>query len=241
MTDAPEPPLFATTRWSVIARAKGEPGDEAHDALTTLCESYWYPIYAFLRRRAGDAERARDLTQGFFTHLLDKGDLRRADPERGRFRSFLLTAARNYAANVHAAEGALKRGGGEECLSLDFATAEGRFRLEAVEHETPEHLFEVAWARALLGRAMDRLRGHYEDSGRAALFEALQGSLAGLADGTSLAALAAGLGMTEGAVKTALSRLRRRYREHLRAEIAETVADPAEIEDEIRALFAALG
>ena len=168
-----ERPVFATTRWSVVLAAGESDTDVARDALSRLCETYWYPLYAFLRRRGHDVEEARDLTQGLFAHPLGRGDIRRADPSRGRFRSFLLTAAKNFVINRQEAERALKRGGGREPLPLDFDAAEGRFRQEGVEHETPEKLYEAAWARELLDRVMDRLRRDYEARGKRALFEAL--------------------------------------------------------------------
>ena len=233
-------PNFATTRWSVVLAAGGSDTGTARDALARLCESYWYPLYAFLRRGGHDVEDARDLTQGFFAHLLGKGDIRLADPARGRFRSFLLTACKNFVVNREEAERAVKRGGGRELLSLDFVDAENRFRLEAVEHDTPETLFEAAWARALLDRVMALLSRDYEARGQGALFEALQEGLAGGDGAGPHAETAAELGLTEGAVKVAAHRMRRRFRELLRAEIAETLPSPSEIEDEIRALFEAL-
>lgn len=233
-------PLFATTRWSVVLAASDAETDVARDALAHLCESYWYPLYAYLRRRGYDVEEARDLTQGFFAHLLGKRDLRLADPARGRFRSFLLTACKNYVLNREEAARAVKRGGGVEPLSLDFESAEGRFRIEPAHHETPESLFDAAWARELLGATMNELAEDYETRGRRALFDALQEDLAGDETMRSHGEKGEALGMTEGAVKVAAHRLRKRFREKLHARIAETVSDPREVEEEIRALFRAL-
>ncbi len=234
-------PVFATTRWSVVLAAGESDTDVARDALSRLCESYWYPLYAWLRRRGHDVEEARDLTQGLFAHLLGRGDFRRADPARGRFRSFLLTAARYFVVNRREAERALKRGGGREPLSLDFDAAEGRFRREGVETDSPEKLYEAAWARELLDRVMTRLRRDYEARGKRAVFEALEENLAGEAGERTYAEKASELSMTEGAVKVAVHRMRGRFRTLLRSEIAETLDDPSEVEDEIRALFEALG
>jgi RNA polymerase sigma-70 factor (ECF subfamily) len=233
-------PGFATTHWSVVLAAGAADTEPARRALSQLCESYWYPLYAYLRRRGHDFEEARDLTQGFFAHLLGKGDIRLADPARGRFRSFLLTACKNYVLNRAEELRALKRGGGRELLSLDFEEAEGRFRLEAVEHDTPETLYEAAWARELLEHVVDRLRRDYQERGQAALFRALEVDLAGAAGGRTYADKARDLDMSEAAVKTAAHRMRKRFQDLLRAEIAETLVEPAEVESEIRALFEAL-
>ncbi|MEW6071886.1 MAG: sigma-70 family RNA polymerase sigma factor [Planctomycetota bacterium] len=233
-------PEFATTRWSVVARA-GEPdGAEARAALAQLCESYWYPLYAFLRRRGSDAEDARDLVQGFFAHLLAGGGLRRADPARGRFRAFLLASIQHYVAHQAEMAGALKRGGDRAVLSLDFAVAEGRFQREPATHATPERLYEAAWARETIERTMARLRRDYETRGQGELFAVLEECLAGALPGAPLARKAALLGSSEGAVKVALHRMRQRFREHLRSEIAEALSEPAEVDEEIRALFTAL-
>ena len=244
MAAAPDParrPVFATTRWSMVARTCDSDPDVAKAALSELCAAYWYPLYAFLRRRGRDAEEARDLTQGFLAHLLARRDLVRADPSRGRFRSFLLTAAKHWLANRREAEHAQERGGGIEILSLDFVSAEGRFRTEPADYTTPERLFEAAWARELLDRTMEGLRRHFVEKGQGALFDALQANLAGTGEGASYAEIAIAQGMTEGAIKVAVHRMRRRFRSMLRREIGDTVQDPGEIDDEIRALFAALG
>ena len=242
-----EPPAgprssFATTRWSVVlAAAHGDP-PAARAALATLCERYWYPLYAYVRRRGHPPADAEDLVQGFFARLLEKRDLGGADPARGSFRAYLLGAVRHHVANVAAAEGAWKRGGRAAVLSLDLAAAEGRYGLEPADGRTPERLFEAEWARTLLDRVLGRLAAEHAARGKQELFARLQGELAGGEEGAGdRAALARELGLSPGALKVAIHRLRRRYRELLRREVAETLADPAGAEDELRALLAALG
>jgi RNA polymerase sigma factor (sigma-70 family) len=208
----------------------------AREALAELCSAYWYPLYAFVRRRGYDPERARDLTQDFFARALEKGLLAEADPSRGRFRSFLRTACANLLANRRDWELARKRGGDRLILSIDMADAEGRYALELADGLTPERIFDRSWALTLLGRVLDQLGREYEEAGKAATFEALRGVLAG----DHYAAVAARLGTTEGAARVAAHRLRRRYSELLRREIGSTLAEPAEVDDEIQDLFAAL-
>jgi RNA polymerase sigma-70 factor (ECF subfamily) len=233
---APPPPRgFATTRWSLVLAAGQKAAPEAHDALADLCSLYWYPLYAYIRRRGHGADEAEDLTQGFFARLLEKDGLAAATPARGRFRSFLLAACQNFLANEREWANALKRGGGR-VVSLDLSDADGRYRREPHHEETPERLFERRWALTLMARVLARLRGDYEAAGKGRLFDALKGQLT--ADGTApYAALAVELRMTEAAVKTAVHRLRRRYGELLREEIGETVATEAEIDSEIQALL----
>jgi len=233
-------PVFATTHWSVVLKAGDSDPDQARSALSLLCEGYWYPLYAYLRRRGEEPEAARDLTQGFFTDLLRRGDVRAVDPERGRFRAFLLTALKNFAANERERESALKRGGDQAHLSFDFRAAEDRYKLEPRDDRTPERLFEAQWARELLDRAVDGLRAEYLEEGKRELFDRLVPCLAGDLEAQPHAEIAAGLEMTAGAVKAAAHRLRQRFRARLHAEIAQTVADPKDVEDELRALFAAL-
>jgi len=233
-------PVFATTHWSVVVKAGGCDPGAARSALSLLCEGYWYPLYAFLRRRGSDREEARDLTQGFFADLLERGDLGTADPERGRFRSFLLASLKHFAANEHDRERALKRGGDRLRLSLDFEAAEGRYRLEPTDNRTPESLFEAHWARELLDRVVDGLRQEFVEEGKRELFDRLVPCLAGDAEAQPYAEISRALGMSEGAVKVAAHRLRSRFRASLRSEIAQTVVDPGDVEDEIRSLFSAL-
>lgn len=234
---------FLTTRWSVVLRAgRQEPGGstdaDAREALERLAESYWLPLFAFVRRRGYGEEDARDLTQGFFTRLLEREDVARASPDRGRFRSFLLTAMKNFLVNEEERERALKRGGGTPVVSIDARAAESELGLDPEGGESPERAFERTWARSVLARALERLREEYVQRGKEALFEALSGHLVG-GDATPYAELSDELGFREGALKVAVHRLRARYREQLRREVADTVADPADVEDELRGLFRA--
>ena len=232
--------MFATTRWSLVAAARDPAAPAARQALADLCGLYWYTVYAYVRRRGYDHHPAQDLTQGFFTRLLEKHDLAAADRSRGRFRSFLLAACQHYLANQHDHEIAQKRGGGQSHVPLDFANAAGRYAREPAHADTPEREFDRRWALELLARAVDGLRAEYAESGRAKLFHALKGCLTGGRE-VGHAELADELGMTVGAVKVAVHRLRQRYRDRLRTLIAETVAAPEGVDEEIRELFAALG
>ena len=230
---------FHTTRWSVVARAGGD-GDSARAALTELCERYWYPVYAFVRRQGEDAELARDRTQAFFARLIEKNVVAEAKPARGRFRSFLLGCLRHDLADQRDRERALKRGGGAHVVSIDERDAEGRFAHEPAEATDPEREFERAFARTLLERVMAGLREEMEESGKGDAFAALRAHLARSASAAPLRGLAERLGTTEGALKVQLHRLRRRYAERLRAEIGDIVDRPGDVEDEIRGLFEAL-
>ncbi len=231
---------FRTTRWNVVRAAGDDDTDVARDALTELCEAYWYPLYTFVRRSVPNAEDARDLTQSFFAHLLDKKSFSAADPDRGRFRTFLMVALKNFIADQHDRATALKRGGGQTHLSLDFQDAEGRYLLEPADELTPEKVYERNWAREVVARALGRLAQAYEARGKAELFRRLQGSLTGFEDGPPRTDLARELGMEEKTLNVALHRMRKRFRESLRAEIEETVAGPEEIEREMRELSAIL-
>jgi len=210
------------------------------EVLEALCEAYWYPLYAYARRRGHSPEQAQDLTQDFFAYLLEKGVLARADPVRGRFRSFLLAVYTHYLANRHGQQCTLKRGGGRAALPIDAASAEGCYDRGLVLELDPERIFDRSWALTLLARVLDGLRGQYEDAGRGADFEVLSRNLTEGPQADSYAAVAARLGTTEGAARVAVHRLRRRYAHLLRCEIAATVDDPGDVDDEIRALFAAL-
>ncbi|HZN66003.1 MAG TPA: sigma-70 family RNA polymerase sigma factor [Tepidisphaeraceae bacterium] len=236
---------FATTRWTLVvaagaARPDGTP--EARKALSELCALYWYPVYAYVRRRGKNAEDSLDLTQGFFTRLIEKNDLAAADPARGRFRGWLLASVKNYLANEWDRVTARKRGGGRSILSIDADDAEDRYRREPAHHLTPERIFDRRWALTLLERALSALQSECERDGKAGLFAALKPTLTG--DGRDPSNpyrdLAEVLGMTEGSVKVAAHRLRRRYRDLLRLHIAETVGRPEDVDDEIRDLFAAV-
>jgi len=231
---------FATTHWSVVLAAGGTDTREAAPALERLCALYWYPLYVFVRRKGWAPDDAADLTQEFLARLLEKNYLSSADPARGRFRTFLLTAFERFLINEKKRERRQKRGGGRAALSLDRADAAERYRLEPADEITPERLYERRWALTLLGKAMDRLGEECAATGRAAVFSAARSLLTGGEGQAPYAEIAGRLSMTEGAVKTAVHRLRRRYGEVLRAEIAETVERPEEIEDEIQSLFRAL-
>jgi RNA polymerase sigma-70 factor (ECF subfamily) len=230
---------FHTTRWSVVLAAGKSDTPSARDALARLCEAYWYPLYAYVRRRGHDAEAAHDLTQGFFAKLLERRDLASVEEGRGRFRAYLLTAMKHHLANERDRARAQKRGGGVAPLSLDLADAEGRYGLEPGTDETPERAFERSWANTVVERAHAGLAADYADRGRASLFDALGPALAG-EDVASYGEIATELGLTEGAVKIAAHRLRSRFRERLRREVAETLSQPGEVKDELLELRRAL-
>jgi RNA polymerase sigma factor (sigma-70 family) len=233
---------FATTRWSVVLAAGANLStDGARQALTTLCETYWYPLYGFLRSRGYSAEDAQDLTQAFFVRMLEKETIGQADPARGRFRSFLLTALKNFAANEHDREIAKKRGGGVTIVSLEFENAEGRFQLEPPSEETPESIFDRRWALTLLDRVMLRLKAELVRGGKQAQFDGLKTYLTGDQPQLSYAETASELGISEGATKVAVHRLRRHFRDLVRDEIAQTVSSSEEVEDELRHLWSAVG
>jgi RNA polymerase sigma-70 factor (ECF subfamily) len=228
-----------STHWSAVLAA-GQPGSpRAAAAMEELCQTYWYPLYAYVRRRGFEVEDAQDLTQDFFAGMLENHWLKSADPKRGKFRSFLLGAMNHFLANDWRDARRLKRGGGKPLVSLDD-TAERRYALDAASDLTPEKIYERRWAWSLFERAVRRLREQYAAAGKGRLYDALKGFLADdVADG-DYARLAAELDMTPGAVTTAVHRLRDRYRELVREEVAHTVANPAEVEDEMRSLLAAL-
>ena len=223
----------------MAAGQRGSPQSSA--ALATLCENYWYPLYAYARRRGHQADEAQEFTQAFFARLLEKNDLAAADPGRGRFRSFLLTSLKHFLANEWDRARAQKRGGGRSVLWIDFGTAEERYRAEPSHDLTPEKVFERRWALVLLENVLARLHAESAQAGKANSFDRLKGFLTGEQSGVTYGQLAVELNTSEGALKVAVHRLRRRYRELLRAEIEETVADPDEIDQEIRDLFTALG
>jgi RNA polymerase sigma factor (sigma-70 family) len=229
---------FPTTRWTLVLAA-GEPGrKEARSALVSLCEGYWYPLYAYLRRCGHSADQAQDLTQEFFTRVLEGRYLDRADPEKGRFRSFLLSSLKFFVADEEDRKRARKRGGGA-VVSLEFSSGEKRYQHEPTHDETPERIFERHWAIAMLDRVVERLRSEFLQHGRAEHFDRLKVFLLGQSD-TSYTALAREMNTSEGAIKVAVHRLRKRYRDLFRQEIADTVADPAQVESELRFLAAAL-
>lgn len=220
--------------------AGGDDSSAARAALATLCETYWYPLYAYVRRRGVNADDGRDLTQGFLTSLLERRDFQRLRQDRGRFRAFLLAAFQHFLANDGARRRTQKRGGGVTLLPLTFDDAEGRYRVEPAEPATPETLYERRWALTVIERVLASLRQEWDAAARAAEFDALKACLLGQAPAGGYAALAGTLGTTEGAVKAAVYRLRRKFQERLRRDIAETVADTADVDDEIRYLVRAL-
>ena len=232
---------FLTTRWSMVAAAGRAGTPEARAALSELCSTYWYPLYAYVRRRGHGHDDAHDLTQAFFARVLEKNVVNAADPTRGRFRAFLLGSLKNFLANEWDREHAQKRGGGTATLSLEFELADERFSREPASPLTPEMEYERNWALAVLERALARLESEYARRGKGALFATLKPALVAAEDEGSRAAMGAALGMTEGAIKVALHRLRAAFRESLRQEIADTVGPEADPEDELRNLIAALG
>ncbi|HUI06729.1 MAG TPA: sigma-70 family RNA polymerase sigma factor [Verrucomicrobiae bacterium] len=232
-------PVFATTHWSVVLAAGRSDAPQAQDALEQLCRTYWYPLYAYVRRRGYSPADAEDLTQAFFAWLLERKWLERADRQRGRFRSFLLTSMSNFLANEWDKARTQKRGGGR-IVSLQRDEAETRCAREPADNLTPEQSFEWRWALAVLDQVMNRLSAEFARDGKAKLFEALKPCLLGERTAQPYAALASRLAMTEGSVKVAVHRLRQRYRQLLRDEIAHTVATPEEVEEELRYLFAVL-
>lgn len=219
-------------------RAGDEAGTQHAAALEQLCRAYWYPLYAFIRREGHDPERARDLTQAFFERLLSLGSLRQVGRERGRFRSFLLVAVRNFLADRHDHNNRLKRGGGQTIIELDALEAEERYRHEPVDRLDAATLFDRRWALTILDAAMSRLE--QESSARPEVFQTLRSTLAGEPAGGTSRDLAGRLGMSEEAVRTAVSRMRKRYRELVREEINNTVSSPGEAEEEYQSLLAAL-
>jgi len=228
--------LFSTTQWSVVLAAGDSCDPASREALATLCGTYWYPVYALVRHLGSDVEAARDLTQAFFAHLLEKQTVKAATPDRGRFRSFLRTALRNYLDHERVRAQAQKRGGGQPVLTLDFDTAESRYRSEPAQRETPETIFEKRWARILLTRVLDRLREEMGEVNRER-FQRLAPFLTEPSHGVGYKQIADELEMTETAVKGAVHRMRKRYGALLRDEVARTVNDPDEVEKEIRHLF----
>ncbi|MBM3978401.1 MAG: sigma-70 family RNA polymerase sigma factor [Planctomycetes bacterium] len=231
------PAAFLTTRWSVVLAGASSPPQERRAALEDLARAYWYPLYAFARRHGLGADEAADQTQAFFALLLERNDFAKADPARGRFRAFLLTAFKHHLSNERARARAAKRGGGRAPVSLDAREAETRFRNEPADEETPERLYERAWTRELLARTFARLRAEQDGIGRARLFDCLRPALAAEDDAPRMAAVAQELALTENAVKVAAHRLRKRFGELLREEVAGTLTDPAEVETELRGLL----
>ncbi len=231
---------FATTHWSVVAAAGGESSPLAREALATLCSAYWYPLYAYVRRRGYQPDEAQDLVQGFFAQLLEKDRIRAADPARGRFRSFLLASFNNFVANQRRDAQTAKRGGGHRVLSLDFNSGEDRYHLEPSHEVTPEVIFQRRWAMTVLENAVGRLEQELEQAGKKDQFETLRAFLGGESEPPAYCDVAEELNTTEGAAKVAVHRLRRRCGEILREEISQTVTSDEDIDQELRDLFANL-
>lgn len=231
---------FQTTCWSVILTARDGKPHEARDALAALCAAYWYPLYAFVRRKGHDPDASQDLVQGFFTRLLEKGDLASVDRSKGKFRSFLMAACSHYLANERDKARAKKRGGDRPVVSIDAGSAEGRYRREPFHDLTPERLFDRQWALTLLDQALAELELEMSRAEKARQFAVLQPALLGAADRVPYAEIAAALSISEEAARAAAHRLRRRYRQLLRDLVSRTVDDPADIDDEISTLFSCL-
>jgi RNA polymerase sigma factor (sigma-70 family) len=228
---------WETTSWTQVLAARGGPSTQSRAALEGLCRAYWYPLYALVRREGFDAEESRDLTQAYFAALLEKGYLEDFDPSLGRFRVFLKTSVRNFLSKEREKARAWKRGGRAEIISLDAEEVEGRYRFEPADRLTPEEIFERRWALTVLDRALGRLRREMEDADRGREFARLEGFLTGQQTTPSYRDVASELGTTESAVKTSIHRLRKRFGELLRSEIAETVSSPTDVDEEARHLL----
>lgn len=232
--------VFVTTRWTVVLAAGRKSSPQSDRALAELCEHYWYPLYAYVRRRCRSREDAEDLTQAFFAKFLGKNYLEGLNAERGKFRAFLLASLKHFLANEWDKLGRQKRGGSVPHLSLDWKHADERFQVEAVDPASPDRLFDREWALALLEKVIHRLRSECIAGNREALFEQTRGFLMVGEDAIPYGEAARRLGVEEGALRVAVHRLRKRYRELLRAEIGETVTDPRQVREELRSLQAAL-
>ena len=235
------PVEFTTTHWSVVLAAADPAAPDRCGAMAHLCENYWYPLYAYVRRRGNSAHEAEELTQEFFARLIEKEFIRNTDPEKGRFRAFLLVCLKRFLANEWDRARAEKRGGKKSIFSIDFHDADERYRREPAHGLTPERIFERRWALGLLEQALGQLAREMTDSGKGHVFEKLKGCLMAEADTPTHDRMASELGLSPGAVKVRVHRLRQRYRRILRERIAMTLSDPAEVDDEIRRLFSALG
>jgi RNA polymerase sigma factor (sigma-70 family) len=231
---------FTTTHWSLILRARDPSSTEAAEALEKLCQTYWYPLYAFVRREGKDEETAKDLTQAFFLRLFERKDFEGVQREKGKFRSFLLKSMQHFLADEWDKAKALKRGGDKTVVSLDDKDAEARYRLEPVESMSPDKLYDRRWALTVLNEATKRAREEYHASGRGEIYEHLRRHLSGGPDTPACAETARRLETTENTVKSWIHRLRQRNRELVREVIAETVSAPQQIDEELRDLFEAL-
>jgi DNA-directed RNA polymerase specialized sigma24 family protein len=232
--------VFATTHWTAVLEAGRGDSPQAHAALEELCRTYWYPLYAYVRRRGYSLEDAEDLTQGFFARLLEKNFLEGITSDKGKFRAFLLVALKRYLANEWDRAGRQKRGGGATPLSLDLHDGETRYQINPADNLSPDKLYDRAWAVVLLERVITRLRDENAVEGKTSQFEQLKPCLMTGSGQMPYAQAAAALNMNEGAVRVAVHRMRRRYRELLREEIAQTLANAAQADEEMQSLFAAL-
>jgi RNA polymerase sigma-70 factor (ECF subfamily) len=236
----PAAPQFTTTHWSVVLAAKEGASPAADDALAKLCQAYWYPLYAYVRRKGYGVAEAQDLTQEFFARFLEKHWLGSVDRQKGKFRSFLLASLEHFLAKEWTHAHRLKRGGGQTIIAWDGCDAEERYRLEPSDDRTAERIYERRWALTVLEQAMSALAAEYTSAGKQCLFEELKPFISGDDQEVSYPELAARLRMTEGAVRVAAHRLRQRYGESVREEMARIVQRPEDIEEELRHLFAAL-
>jgi RNA polymerase sigma factor (sigma-70 family) len=237
---SPAAAQFTTTHWSVVLAAGHSSVPGAQEALETLCRTYWYPLYVYVRRQGNSPEDAQDVTQDFFSRLLEKNYLAKADPERGKFRTFLLGSLKNFLVNEWKRAGRLKRGGGVEFISIDTNAAEDRFAAEAPEEANPDAEYETRWAVTLVEHVLSTLRQEFNAADKARLFEELKGLIWGDQCPASYAEIAGQLSLSEGTVKVTVHRLRQRFRELLRAEVAHTVDRPEDVDGELRHLISVL-
>lgn len=237
MTELPKHDLFATTRWTMVLQAGGSLDGSATAALEELCRIYWFPLYAYVRGKGYSREDAEDMTQGFFAQLLRRNDFSGVGEQKGKFRAFLLASLKHYMANEYDKSSALKRGGGVSNFSLDWEAAEKKFQVVDDSSESPDLLFDRHWALALLERVLVRLENEWKLKGKAALFQSLKDFLTVERDNQLYAAVSAKLGVTENYLRVASHRLRARYRELLKEEIAQTLSEPDSVEEELKSLM----
>jgi RNA polymerase sigma factor (sigma-70 family) len=233
--------IFATTHWTVVLAAGKRQTPQSDRALEELCQTYWFPLYAYVRRRGHNKPDAEDLVQAFFARLLEKNFFANLDGEKGKFRAFLLAVLKHFLANEWDKSQAQKRGGGEIHLSLDWQTADTKFQVATTNEPSPDKAFDREWALALLAKVIERLQKECETDGKVKLFEQLKVFLMAGKSESAQSETAKILGMEEGAVRVAIHRLRKRYRQLLRDEISQTLTDPAQVDEEMRALFGAFG
>jgi DNA-directed RNA polymerase specialized sigma24 family protein len=231
---------FETTQWGLVAAAAAPTDAKSQWALSQLCEQYWFPIYAYIRRQGYSADKAEDLTQTFFAIILERKTFRRVDRERGRLRTYLLGAVTRFLAGQHQRAAALKRGGGKRAVPLDLVLAEGRFRIAESDSQSPEKLFDRQWALTVLDLAMNALKREYAIRGKEERFDQLHGQLTGDEKSIKYRELAAAMKTTEGALKVRIHRMRQEYRRIVRELIGQTLTSPGEVEEEVQHLFAAL-